>query len=168
MPQLPTEADLQARHRSKRRWMVGIMLGVMLVLLVGGLLALSLVSSSMSISEAKRVVESVTTKVLVNGTGFWVHETRLSSAELDTLFGKYTTRSAITGPTRTLTGTGFTWHSVEFVNHSASSIKRLTVSWKSRNQHIDNETVFMVDDTLTGRDVLLYRWNLLKEKLGVK
>src|SRR5260221_7133166 len=50
-----TDAELLARHQRRRRWIVRITLGSMLVLLLLGLGGLALTSTGMSIEEAEQI-----------------------------------------------------------------------------------------------------------------
>lgn len=154
MPPILTEVDLQTRHRRKRRWLVGVVLGLLLLLLgVGILLALSLSPSAMSIENAQSVFEQLGNVRPKLGEQVIIG-TRKSQVELEALLGK---------PHR-IDQSRPRWH---FVRQSWNTVEWLEISVISMP---NNDMTYLghFGGTLTGRDAWNYRWNLLKERFGAK
>lgn len=135
-----TAAELLARSHRRRRWIVRITLGSLLVLLLLALAALALTSSSMSIEEAEAIFMRLQSE-------------KISTSDAELLLGK---------PLRFPRLAGKAW---AFTKSSFNEIEVLIVvaGWKDANEG----TWYSVGkETLTGSDAWKYRWQLLKWRLG--
>ncbi|MFT3880703.1 MAG: hypothetical protein QM703_13690 [Gemmatales bacterium] len=135
-----TEAETLAHHQRRRRWIVRITLGSVLVLLLLALAGLALTSSGMSIEEAREAYKHL-------------RQEHASLAQAERLFG------------RPLINPKYPALKVWFFTESSSNSIKLYAVCKNETEE---ESVWMDSENapLTGWDAWKFRWWLFKLRLG--
>lgn len=141
---IPTDTELQARHKRKRRWIIRASVAALFLLLAVILVALALTTSALTIEEAKALYARLNNK-----------STR---SEVENVMGR---------PLIERTDDGETTCTWIFVKSSFDQVEWFGIFVSSRHDGKGHQ-LHCYEETLKGWDAWTFRWKLLQARLGIK